>query len=127
MGRYAARGQMGAPRGDFSMRLRTVWWKIVGSESSKHHGSWGRHRLQRSSATRPRPRQNRIRVADYFWRESGKWGRSNRPRGSVVLKFYGRWGGKQGFKPAVTEAEVDERTGLELRRVLLRWQQQKNA
>lgn len=124
VGRYAARGQVRAPKGDFSMWLRTAWWEIVGSESSKHHGR-GVDIATAFFSDKAEAEANRIRVADYFWRESGKWAQKQPPEGFGGLKFYGRWGGKQGFKPVVTEAEVDERTGLELRRVLVRWQRQK--
>ena len=124
MGRYAARGQMRAPKGEFSMWLRTAWWEIVGSGSRNHHGR-GVDIATAFFSDRAEAEANRIRVADYFWRESGKWQQKRPPEGFGGLRFYGRWGGNQGFKPIVTEAQVDERTGLELRRVLLRWQQQK--
>jgi hypothetical protein len=106
------------------MWLRTAWWEIVGSESSKHHGR-GVDIATAFFSDKAEAEANRIRVADYFWRESGKWAQKQPPEGFGGLSFYGRWGGKQGFKPMVTEAEIDERTGLELRRVLVRWQQQK--
>jgi hypothetical protein len=124
LGRYEARRRMRAPKGEFSMWLRTAWWQIVGSESKRHHGR-GVDIATAFFSDKAEAEANRIKVAGYFWRESGKWKQKQAPEGFGGLKFYGRWGGNRGFEPVVTEAEVDERTGLELRRILVRWQQQK--
>ena len=119
VGAYEARRQLRAPKGDFSMWLRTAWWEIVRSEDPRHHGR-GVDIATAFFSERAEVSANRVRVAEYFWRESGKWAQKNPPDGFGGMAFYGRWGGKDGFKPVVTEAELDERVGLEIRRVLRR-------
>ena len=69
---------------------------------------------------------NRSRVAEYLWRESGKWSQKQAPEGFGSMKFYGRWGQKQGFNPRLTEKQMNERAAMELRRVLRRMVQQRN-
>lgn len=119
VGAYEARRRLRAPTGEFAMWLRTVWWEIVGSEDPRHHGR-GADIAAAFFSDQAEASANRVRVADYFWRESGKWAQKNPPDGFGGLSFYGRWGGKQGFNPMVTESELDERVGLEIRRVLRR-------
>jgi hypothetical protein len=118
-GAYEARRQLRAPGGEFAMWLRTAWWQIVGSEDARHHGR-GVDIATAFFSDQAEESANRVRVAEYFWRESGKWAQKNPPEGFGGLAFYGRWGGKQGFKPMVTESELSERVGLEIRRVLRR-------
>jgi hypothetical protein len=124
LGRYEARRQSKAPKGEFSLWLRTAWWRIVDSQLPAHHGR-GVDIATSFWSDGAEEAANRVRVAEYFWRESGKWAQKRPPEGFGSLKFYGRWGQKAGFKPGVTEAEMDERTGLELRRVMRRMQQGK--
>src|SRR5947208_279828 len=119
LGRYEARRQMRAPKGEFSMWLRTAWWEIVGSELRKHQLR-GVDIATAFFSDKAEAEANRIRVADYFWRESGKWAQKQPPEGFGSLKFYGRWGGNRGFKPVVTETKIEERPGLELRRLMRR-------
>jgi hypothetical protein len=59
-------------------------------------------------------------VAEYFWRESGKWAQKIPPEGFGGMRFYGRWGNKQGFTPQVATTELTEAVGLELRRMMRR-------
>lgn len=61
---------------------------------------------------------NRARVAEYFWRESGKWAQKQAPEGFGSLKFYGRWGGKEGFNPNPAFEALSEGAAYELRRVM---------
>jgi hypothetical protein len=61
---------------------------------------------------------DRLKVAEYFWRESGKWAQKEPPPDFGSLKFYGRWGQKVGFNPVVTTQEFDERVGIEVRRMM---------
>jgi hypothetical protein len=124
LGRYEARRQMRAPQGEFSRWLRTAWWEIVGSELKAHH-TRGVDIAPAFFSDKAEAEANPIGVADYFWRESGKWQQMQAPEDFGGMRFYGRWGDKQGFKPIVTEAQVNERTGQELRRVLVRCQHQK--
>jgi hypothetical protein len=119
VGAYEARKQLRAPSGDFSTWLRTAWFEIVGSEDARHHGR-GVDIAAAFFSDEAEASANRVRVADYFWRESGKWAQKNPPEGFGGLAYYGRWGGKQGFKPIVAETELSERVGLEIRRVMQR-------
>ena len=118
-GSYEARKRLRAPKGEFAMWLRTAWWEIVGSGLPAHHGR-GVDIAAAFFSDQAAEGANRVRVAEYFWRESGKWAQKNPPEDFGPLKFYGRWGDKQGFKPRYTEHEMDERVGLELRRMLRR-------
>ncbi|MDQ2650959.1 MAG: hypothetical protein M3Z03_15585 [Actinomycetota bacterium] len=120
-GSYEARKRLRAPRGDFAMWLRTAWWQVVGSELKAHHGR-GVDIATAFYSDQAESMANRARVAEYFWRESGKWAQKNPPDGFGSLKFYGRWGGKRGFNPVVTEAQLSDTAGYEIRRVLRRMQ-----
>jgi hypothetical protein len=125
VGSYAARRQLRAPSGEFAAWLRDAWWQIVGSGLSAHHGR-GVDIATAFFSDEAEANTNRAKVAEYFWRESGKWVQKEVPEDFGGLKFYGRWGGKEkGFNPIVTEAQLDERAGLELRRVMRRWQEEK--
>lgn len=119
VGSYEARSQLRAPSGEFAMWLRKAWWEVVGSELPAHHGR-GVDIATAFFSDQAEAQANRVRVAEYFWRESGKWAQKQPPEGFGGLKFYGRWGQKQGFAPVVSVTEMDERVGLELRRVLRR-------
>jgi hypothetical protein len=66
-----------------------------------------------------------VRVAEYLWRESGKWAQKQPPEDFGSLKFYGRWGHKEGFRPVLSEAQVSEAAAYEIRRVLRRLQEVK--
>ncbi len=74
----------------------------------------------RSSASAAETAASRAKVAEYFWRESGKWAQKKPPEAFGSLKFYGRWGGKLGFNPVIDESAMNERVGVELRRLLRR-------
>jgi len=119
VGSFEARRQVRAPGGEFALWLRTAWWEVVGSELRAHHGR-GVDIATAFFSVEAESMANRTRVAEYFWRESGKWSQKQAPEGFGSLKFYGRWGGKAGFAPVLDESELDERTGIELRRVLRR-------
>ena len=119
VGRFEARRRERAPSGDFAMWLRTAWWEVVGSGLRAHHGR-GVDIAAAFFSERAAAEANRVRVAEYFWRESGKWAQKLPPAGFGPLKFYGRWGQKEGFNPVVSVSELDERVGLELRRMMRR-------
>jgi hypothetical protein len=123
-GPYEGRRQLRAPKGEFSMWLRTAWWEVVGSGSRAHHGR-GVDLAVMFFSEKAEEEADRVRVAEYLWRESGKWAQKQPPEGFGSLKFYGRWGDKAGFRPVFGEAELTERAGYEIRRVLRRLQFQK--
>ena len=121
LGRFEARRRAPMVPGEFGEWLRTIWWEVVGSGLPAH--------LQRGVdvtvafySERASAETNREKVAEYFWRESGKWLQKRPPEGFGPLKFYGRWSGGKGggFNPVVDRSVLDERAGLELRRMLLR-------
>jgi hypothetical protein len=124
VGSFEARRRMRAPSGEFAMWLRTAWWEIVGSGSRAHHGR-GVDLAVWFWTERAEQVTDRVRVAEYLWRESGKWAQKQPPEDFGSLKFYGRWGGAIGFKPIFSEQQMDERVGYELRRVLRRMQEGK--
>jgi hypothetical protein len=72
LGPYRARKQLRAPNGEFGKWLRTAWWKVVGSELPAHHGR-GVDIATAFFSAQAEEEANRVRVAEYFWRESGKW------------------------------------------------------
>jgi hypothetical protein len=124
VGPYEARRRLRAPGGEFGLWLRTAWAEIVDSQLAVHHGR-GVDIATAFFSDQAEAETNRTRVAEYFWRESGKWAQKIPPEDFGPLKFYGRWGRNDGFNPVVTEAHLGERSALELRRVLRRMQQGK--
>ena len=117
LGPYEARKRMRAPSGEFATWLRTAWWEVVGSELSTHHGR-GTDIATAFFSDEAERTANRARVAEYFWRESGKWAQKQTPEGFGPLKFYGRWGQAEGFKPNPSHEELSEAAAYEVRRVL---------
>jgi hypothetical protein len=121
-GSYEARKQLGAPGGDFGNWLRIAWYESVGSGDRKHAGRgvdiaacfWGE-----GSAAALRGEVNWSRLADYFWRESGKWGQKAVPdEFEGVGRMWGYWGRDRGFVPVEHTAEVEAAAYYEVRRVL---------
>ena len=119
IGAYKARAQIGAPSGEFAQWLRKAWWEIVGSGLKAHHGR-GVDIAAAFYSAQAESQANRVRVAEYFWRESGKWKQKQPPEGFGGMNFYGRWGKKEGFNPIVTEEWVNERAWYDLRRMVRR-------
>lgn len=124
LGKFLARRRTRAPQGEFATWLRTAWWEVVGSELSVHHGR-GIDIATAFYSAAAEESANRARVAEYFWRESGKWAQKQVPEGFGSLRFYGRWGKKQGFNPSAEVAELSEPAAMEVRRVLRRLRRQK--
>lgn len=119
-GTYGGRARLAPLReGEFCEWLLRSWWEIVGSGESSHRRRgadvtpvfWS----EEIAAT-----ANRTKIAEYFWRESGKWGQKTPPEGFGGLNFYGRWGGRRGFSPVEGCREIDKRVFVELRRVYRR-------
>jgi hypothetical protein len=98
-----------------------AWYQIVGSEDRRHLGwgvhvrpcFWGQAELDARAG-----RINWQQVADYFWRESGKWGQKDPP---LDYAFPGRpWGclgAKWGFKPIVATGRLSEPIAWETMRI----------
>ena len=86
IGAYKARAQIGAPSGEFAQWLRTAWWEIVGSGLRAHHGR-GVDIAAAFYSAHAESQANRVRVAEYFWRESGKWKQKQPPEGFGGMAF----------------------------------------
>ena len=91
MGPYEARRRTPPVAGEFGEWLRTAWWESVESGLPAHHKR-GVDVAVAFFSEDAASTTNRVKVADYFWRESGKWAQKNPPEGFGSLKFYGRWG-----------------------------------
>ncbi len=91
---------------------KRAWYEIVGSED------W-RHLYQGVDVQRcfyGRAEENGRRVADYFWRESGKWEQKQVPDDYLnVGRFWGYW----GLKPEVERTSVSVHEWVEMRRLML--------
>jgi hypothetical protein len=119
-GKYEGRARLEPLEGEFSDWLLRSWWQVVGSGEESH-------RLRGVDVTpafwseRVEAEADRTRIADYFWRESGKWGQKSPPEGFGGLAFYGRWGSREGFVPLEGRREVDRAVFVEMRRVYRRY------
>jgi len=114
-GKYEGRGKVKPPEGEFSEWLLRSWWEVVGSGQPSHR--------KRGADVTPLfwSDTNRVKVAQYLWRESGKWGQKTPPEGFGGLSFYGRWGGRTGFVPLEGCNEIDRRVFDVLRRYYWRY------
>jgi len=90
-GRYEGRRRLGRIEGEFPDAVLAAWARIVGSGDARH--------VRRGVDIRPSfgnlevaAVADRGKVADYFWRESGKWAQKSPPEDFGGLNFYGRWG-----------------------------------
>jgi hypothetical protein len=103
------RDTFGHDRWDWASR---AWYEVVGS-GDEHHLGWGVHFARAVPFTK---RVSASKVADYFWRESGKWGQKRPPEDfDHVGNFWGVW----GMRPVTREAELSRREFVVLRRELL--------
>jgi hypothetical protein len=110
-----------AEMGEFSAWLLRTWWGIVrsGENGHRYRGADVTPAFWTKAASET---ANRIRIAEYFWRESGKWSQKNPPEDFGGLAFYGRWAGPGGrFAPLEMRRTVDRQVWLELRRVYRRY------
>jgi len=97
-----------------------AWYASVGSEDRKHLG-WGVNVRQafwgQGAIDAAVGRMNLQRVADYMWRESGKWGQKSFPADfGNVGRPWGVWGRRLGFVPIVSEHKRSWVVGWELQR-----------
>lgn len=94
---------------EFRLWARDAWFRVVGSGNANHR-AWGVH-------VRPcfygSAEVNAARVADYFWRESGKHGQKTPPEGFERL---GRYWGYWGMKPRYHETELSRDEFVAVRR-----------
>jgi hypothetical protein len=118
LGSYQARRRSGLLEGDFGRWLLAAWSGVVKSGDPRHarFGAdvapffWGATVNEAADG-----RVNWGRVADYLWRESGKWGQKQVPEEFTSPgRSWGRW----GVEVTATEAELDRTTAMELRRLL---------
>jgi hypothetical protein len=96
------------PEEVFLKRARRAWYEIVGS------GDW-RHLSQGVDVRRcfyGHAEENARRVADYFWRESGKLEQKQVPEEYMnVGRFWGYW----GLKPQVERMSISVHEWVEMR------------
>jgi hypothetical protein len=118
-GTFGGRARLGPPEGDFADWLLRSWWEVVGS-GERSHRRRGVDVTPAFWSERAEAEADRTRIAEYFWRESGKWGQKTPPEGFGGLAFYGRWGRAQGFVPLEGRREVDRAVFVEMRRVYRR-------
>lgn len=116
-GKYAGRGQVSPPEGEFSEWLLRSWWEVVGS-GQKAHRQRGADITPAFWTPEAEAEADRTRIAEYFWRESGKWGQKSPPEGFGGLRFYGRWG--RDFEPVEGLAELPKPVYKQMRRLLVR-------
>lgn len=119
LGKYDGRSKVQPISGPFSESLLGAWYRIVGSGEASH--------LRRGVDIMPvywsddaAANANPARIAEYFWRESGKLGQKSPPKDFGGLAFYGRWGKKEGFEPVEGVRPVEKDAWMEMRRVAVR-------
>jgi hypothetical protein len=119
MGTFEARRRVGPMRGDFARWLLSAWSLSVGTEATSYHAKFGADVAPMfwgaTVAEAAAGKVNWAKVADYLWRESGKWGQKTVPEDfSSPGRTWGRW----GVTLRVSEGEVTRGTAMEMRRVL---------
>jgi len=121
MSKYEARRQAGFLTGEFGRWLLSAWSGSVRTAPGSLHARFGADvapMFWAGSAAEfaAGDDENWRRVAEYLWRESGKFGQKTVPEDFASP---GRWWGRWGVGLAVSEGELDERVYYELRRMLL--------
>jgi hypothetical protein len=106
-------------QGVFSDWLLATWWRIVGSGDNRHRYR-GADVMPNFWSEKAEREADRTWIAEYFWRESGKFGQKTPPGNFGGLRFYGRWGSNQGFRPVEGSRSIDARVFVELRRLYRR-------
>ena len=128
-GKYEGRRRTPPPEGPFSDWLLRSWSEIVGTGGT-YHRERGADITPAFWSESVAEAVDRTQIAEYFWRESGKWGQKTPPDGFGHLRFYGRWGSGVGFEPFDGAREIDRQVFVELRRLyrkLIRVSQSREA
>lgn len=94
---------------EFRVWVRDAWWRTVGS-NDRYHRLYG---VDVRPCTYGSAEVNAARVADYFWRESGKWRQKQPPEGFERL---GRYWGYWGMKPRYHEHDLSRDEYVAIRR-----------
>ena len=122
-GKYRGRGMMapigGAHGGAFGDWLLASWAGVVGTagkgEKHEQRGVDVRVCFWSEGAAK----KDRMEVARYFWKESGKRAQKEPPEGfGPVGHYWGTLGKKEGFRPVEHTAEVSADVAAELERRL---------
>jgi hypothetical protein len=118
-GKYKGRGKVPPLEGEFSEWLLGTWSRIVGSGDPRH--------AERGADITPAfwsddvaARADRSAIADYFWRESGKFGQKTPPEDFGGLRYWGVWGERQGFVIVEGQAVVARDAWMRERRLYTR-------
>lgn len=123
-GKYDGRARVKPIEGEFSEALLTAWYRIVGSGELSHLRR-GVDIMPVYTSDKAAAEANSARVAEYFWRESGKLGQKDPPKDFGGLAFYGRWGKKEGFEPVEGVRSVEKDVWLEMRRIAVKLRDRK--
>lgn len=120
VGKYEARRSAGFLTGEFGVWLLAAWSGSVGTPPGSPHSKfgadvapcfWGVSAVESAAGT-----VNWGRIAEYFWRESGKWGQKRVPEGFVAPgRFWGVYG---KVAEVVSEGDLTSGEFFELRRML---------
>lgn len=119
VGKYAARGGVKPLDGVFGGWLLRSWFEIVGSNDPKHRRRGGDITTAFWS-DEAEANADRVRIAEYFWEESGKKGQKQPPEDFGSLAFYGVWGGAEGFKLKEEVSALERDVFVRSRRVYRR-------
>ena len=122
MDKYEARRRCGLlhATGQFSRWVLAAWSGAVGTSPDSPHARYGVDVApffwtQQVMYEARNGALNWARVADYLWRESGKWGQKTAPEGFTEPgRAWGRW----GVSVVVDSTELRRAEWMELRRVL---------
>lgn len=120
MPKYQARRQAGLLRGEMGSWLLAAWSGVVGTVGTSHERFGADVAPMFWGATVRDAEQGRVnwgRIAEYLWRESGKWGQKTAPESFAnVGRSWGLWGVKPKF---VVHGEVDRGVFVVVRRPLV--------
>ncbi len=118
-GKYYARRKCGLLEGEFGGWLLSAWSGAVGTSERSNHAKFGADVAPffwgSTVAEAAAGNVNWGRVAEYLWRESGKWGQKRVPDGFLSPgRTWGRW----GVSVRVAQVDVSQAVAMETRRVL---------
>ncbi len=106
-GKYEGRcAGLEAPEGEFADWMLATWWRIVGSGHTMHLTRGADITLAFWSDD-VEAVADRAAIADYFWRESGKFGQKTPPGDFGGLRFWGVWGERHGFVEVEGASRID--------------------
>jgi hypothetical protein len=118
-GKYKGRARVKPPEGPFAEWVLQNWHEIAGT-TDRFHKTRGADITAVFWSDDAEKAATRERIADYFWRESGKAGQKVPPGRFGRVAFYGRWGQEQGFSPVEGGTELERVEWVLMRRAVRR-------